>query len=70
MRHWFNWLLSEPLPKYTPPFRTWYRIESSLSGLAFTYSGEYSYTSLDEAKEEMDKLILKDKYKHYRIVRY
>ena len=68
MRHWFNWLLGEPLPKYTPPTPyEWYRVESSFSG--FSYKTEYTTRSLVQAEKDMDILIEVDPHKYYRIVR-
>lgn len=71
MRHWFNWLLGEPLPKYKPPKQPkYYEVESSISGLPGTYSVVYYHTSLEKAKEKMDELIQEAKYNHYRIVKF
>jgi hypothetical protein len=71
MRHLFNWLLGEPLPKHTPPKRPpRYKVESSFYGFSYIWEDYMCYSSLDRAKEEMDKLIQEDKYKYYRIVRF
>ena len=71
MRHWFNWLLGEPLPKYKPPKPpVWYKVESSFRGIPYTYWEVYSHPSLEKVKEKMDKLIQEDKYKYHRIVRF
>jgi hypothetical protein len=71
MRHWFNWLLGEPLPKHKPPKRpARYKVESSFYGSSYHWEGYKCYLSLDKAKEKMDDLIQEDKYKYYRIVRF
>ena len=68
MRHWFNWLLGEPLPKYTPSKpHVWYKVESSFEG--HFYKTEYTSRRLVQAEKDMDILIQVDPHKYYRIVR-